>query len=212
MTHPTGGLITWFLLNTRVTPNQVSVAAFAVNLIGAVVVATAAAPAPLPVVVVVFLTWQLGASLDCTDGYLARARGVASSFGAWFDQILDFLSHTVIGGSLVLYAVKATSIDAVGAVLLTTLVLGATLLSVFAPAERNALMGTKPALDPSTHPWLTRLKVALNLTDYAAILAICSIELAFPFLLAPTLVVASLILAGSVATQVALNWFAASRS
>jgi phosphatidylglycerophosphate synthase len=201
-----GAAIALVLLHTRVTPNQVSIAGLFAHLGGAVLVLLAPAPAPLPMVVLVFLIWQLGLSLDCTDGQLARARGIAAPFGAWFDQILDFTTHTAVTGSLVIFGVRAAGLGAEEAVAIAILALAGNLVGLFASAQRNALMGTRPAIDSSVHPVFRLFLLGRHLIDYGAFLAVWSVALLWPPLLLPALAVAALLVIAAVIAQVAINW------
>ncbi len=98
--HPAGAMLALPLYPTRVTPNVVTVAGLVAHLVGAILVATLPVPGPPPTVLVILLVWQLAFSLDCADGQLARARGQASAFGAWFDQLIDVVSHAAVYTSL----------------------------------------------------------------------------------------------------------------
>ena len=201
-----GAIITLFLLRTRVTPNEVSFAGLFANLGGAVLVLLAPAPAPLSTVIAVFLIWQFGFSLDCADGQLARARGSATPFGAWLDQILDFVTHTAVTGSLVIFGVRALGLGAVDAAAIASLAIAGNLIGLFASAQRNALMGTRPAIDPSVHTVFRRLLLGRHLLDYGAFLAVWSVALLWPPLLLPALAVAALLVITAVIAQVAINW------
>jgi phosphatidylglycerophosphate synthase len=211
VTHPIGALIAYLLIDTSITPNMVSVAGLASNLVGAALVLVASAPAPPAIAILVFLAWQLGASLDCADGKLARGRGTSSSFGAWLDQILDFLTHTAIGGSLVVFVVTPAALGSAQSAALATLVIGGTLLGLFTSSERNSLLGTSPALGPDSRPVLRFMWLARHLTDYAAIVTVWTIGLLWPPLLLVALVLAPLLIAGSAAAQVVVNWPRGSR-
>lgn len=201
-----GAAIALALLKTRVTPNQVSIAGLIANLSGAVLVLLAPTPAPLGTAVIVFLLWQLGLSLDNADGQLARARGTAAPFGAWFDQILDFITHTAVTGSLVIFGVRAVGLGAVDAAAIASLAIAGNLIGLFASAQRNALMGTRPAIDPSAHPTYRLLLLGRHLLDYGAFLAVWSVALLWPPLLLPALAVAALLVIAAVIAQVAINW------
>ena len=83
-----GPLANW-LARTTATPNQVTVASFAVAL-GAAAAFSAGAPA-----------WggllaQTSSILDGVDGDLARAQGTATRFGAFFDAVLDRYADAAI--------------------------------------------------------------------------------------------------------------------
>jgi phosphatidylglycerophosphate synthase len=201
-----GAIITLFLLRTSTTPNVVSIAGFTAHLAGASFVIIAPVSPSIPLVIAVFLLWQLAFSLDCADGQLARARDMASPFGAWLDQILDFLGHTAVFGSLLLFAVRTFQPTASETAVLGTFLVSGNLLGLFASAQRNALLGTKPAVDPQSSRTYRFLVLGRHLTDYGASLALSSLGLVWPPLLLVALVLGPAIVAMSVAAQVAINW------
>jgi phosphatidylglycerophosphate synthase len=80
------------LAATSVTPNQVSLAAF---LLGGAALALLAAGRNIEAGVLI----QASSVVDGADGDLARAKGLASRFGALFDAVLDrYADAAVIGG------------------------------------------------------------------------------------------------------------------
>lgn len=204
--RPVGAWIAYALLRTRVTPNMVSVAGCLIHLLGALVVVTSPVPVSPAVAVVAFASWELALALDNADGLLARARDTASPFGAWFDQILDFVNHTAVIAALVAVAAQAVPLSAPQAAILGTLALAGNLVLLFASAQRNALLGTQPALGNDQMARLRPLLVLRNLTDYGAFIAAASLGLLWPPLLIVALVVSSAMSAGLVAVQVAINW------
>ncbi len=204
--RPLGAIIAQGLLRTTVTPNCVSIAGVIVYLAGAALVLAAPLPAPPPLIVLVFAVWQLALALDNADGLLARARGQSSPFGAWLDQILDFVGHSAVIVSLAVFAARALAVGAAEAALVAPLVLGGSLIGLFASAQRNALLGTKPALGPTAHARLGIPRLALHLTDFGLFLAVASAGLKWPSVLAGALVLYPLLVTASVTAQVAINW------
>lgn len=91
--HP---LAAW-LTRTPVTPNQMSVASFAVAS-GAAAAFVAGVPALGGVLA------QTSSILDGTDGDLARMQGTATRFGAFFDAVLDRYADAAIILGMVLSA------------------------------------------------------------------------------------------------------------
>ena len=85
------------LAPTRVHPNVVTLAAFAMMLGAAAVAATKAA-----------IGWNLATAamlavalvLDTSDGHLARLQGTASEFGRWLDAILDELADMTLHAAI----------------------------------------------------------------------------------------------------------------
>ncbi|MFD0685369.1 CDP-alcohol phosphatidyltransferase family protein [Actinomadura fibrosa] len=70
---------------TRITPNQLTVAALVLGL-GA---GACFAAASWPWLLVGALLYHLSFTLDCMDGKIARLKGTGSVFGAWLDYIFD---------------------------------------------------------------------------------------------------------------------------
>ena len=81
--------ITWLLLPTRVTPNQVTTASILCGLICAIFYASGHFLAGS-------LFLFLSHVLDCTDGNLARAKETFSKFGRWLDFIGDRIGEVFI--------------------------------------------------------------------------------------------------------------------
>ncbi len=86
--HFSRPLASWFT-HTPITPNQVTVASFAVAL-GAAVAFAADAPALGGVLA------QTSSILDGADGDLARMQGTATRFGAFLDAVLDRYADAAI--------------------------------------------------------------------------------------------------------------------
>ena len=204
--RPLGAIIAQGLLTTKVSPNSVSIAGLIVNLVGAALVLAAPVPAPALLVVVVFVVWQLALALDNADGLLARARGESSPFGAWLDQILDFVNHSAVIVSLTAFVARAFDFPAAGLSVFTALVLAGSLIGLFTSAQRNALLGTEPALRPAAQARLRIPYMALHLTDFGLFLGAVTIGLAWPPLLLVTLALFPILVTGSVVVQVAMNW------
>lgn len=93
-------LLTWGLMRTSVTPNQVTVGAMFCALISGVCY--------------VFGQWIFGSLflffshlLDCTDGNLARATGAFSPTGKWLDIIGDRLRETLVFLGVMFFFVRS---------------------------------------------------------------------------------------------------------
>jgi phosphatidylglycerophosphate synthase len=204
--RPIGAVIAHALLPSRVTPNMVSIVGSLLHLAGAVVVVLSPVPVPPVVALVAFVTWEFALALDNADGLLARARGVASPFGAWFDQILDFMNHTAVIAALVVVAARTVPLSGPEAAILGTLALAGNLVGLFASAQRNALLGTEPALGEAEMSRLRPLLALRHLTDYGLFIAVASVGLLWPPLLLAALIVSPGLSAALVAGQVAINW------
>jgi phosphatidylglycerophosphate synthase len=85
------------LASTPVTPNQVSVAAFAVAL-GALALLGVGRNIEAGVLI------QASSIVDGVDGDLARAKKMASAFGGLFDAALDRYADAAIAGGMAWYA------------------------------------------------------------------------------------------------------------
>ena len=204
--RPLGAIIARGLLATSVSPNSVTIATVVADLVGAAFVLSARAPAPVPLAVVVFVFWQLALALDNTDGFLARARGQSSPFGAWLDQICDFVGHSAVIVSLAAFVTRAFAFHAVQAAVFAPIVLAGSLIGLFASAQRNALLGTQPALRPAAQARLRIPFMALHLTDFGLFLAVVSVGLVWPPLLLVALALYPVLVTASVVAQVAINW------
>lgn len=92
LNRPLAGRLVRVLFRTRITPNQVTLAAFAVGAAGAVFFLHARAWS----FAVGGLLAQLSSIIDCADGMLARARGRSSAYGAVLDLILDRMNEFLL--------------------------------------------------------------------------------------------------------------------
>lgn len=86
--RPVAALLVSAVASTRVTPNQITLASFAVGLASAGLLVALPGHAGLLAAVLVF---QASYVLDCADGMLARWRGVASPGGHLLDFLMDEL-------------------------------------------------------------------------------------------------------------------------
>jgi phosphatidylglycerophosphate synthase len=86
--RPVAAVLVSWLANTRITPNQVTLASFVVGIVAAGLLLCW--PGHLGLIVAV-LVYQASYVLDCADGMLARWRGVASPAGHLLDFLMDEL-------------------------------------------------------------------------------------------------------------------------
>jgi phosphatidylglycerophosphate synthase len=77
------------LLPFPITPNQITVGALLLSLVGAACIALPGLAAP----VLGALLLQLTAVLDCVDGEIARAKVLETEWGEWLDITSDTLIH-----------------------------------------------------------------------------------------------------------------------
>jgi phosphatidylglycerophosphate synthase len=91
--RPAAAVLVDAVKDTRITPNQITLASFAVG------VASAALIIALPGrtgLIVAALVYQASYVLDCADGMLARWRGIASPAGHLLDFLMDELKAFAI--------------------------------------------------------------------------------------------------------------------
>ena len=93
---PVSFAITRRLLRTAVTPNQIT----AFNLLIALLAAFCVAWGEYPVRILGALLIQFHSILDGCDGEVARLKGSASKFGAWFDTLTDDFSNNLFFAAL----------------------------------------------------------------------------------------------------------------
>ncbi len=199
-----GALIVLALRGTSVSPNSVTLFGLALYLPTAWYLATRSTVGIVGAIVLM-LWWQLAFSMDCADGMLARDRRQASPFGAWLDQLVDFVSHFIVFVSLAVFLVGALALPAVPAVLLVAFVLGSNLLQLFASSQRVHIMGTAPALKDDRSA-VAILAQGRHLSDYGALLFAAAL-----LVLAPRALLVLLVLYGTLCTltvlgQVVINW------
>ena len=89
-----------FLHALKLTPNAITLIAFGITVLSAVIVAWGY----LWIGGIVFL---VGSGLDLMDGALARLTGTASPFGALLDSVFDRLGEASLFVGLAVYALRA---------------------------------------------------------------------------------------------------------
>ncbi len=93
--RPLARVFTSAVLNTRVSPNQATLAALACGLAAASCAALGSAPLAL----LAGLFYWMGGVLDCVDGELARLRLQSSKIGEWLDSMVDeFSTVSLVAG------------------------------------------------------------------------------------------------------------------
>jgi phosphatidylglycerophosphate synthase len=90
--RPVGRRLLSVLVNTPVTPNQVSMAAIVIGLVAAGLMSVGT----WWTAVWAALTLQLSAIVDCVDGDLARAHCRESAVGKWLDIVGDQVVHLAV--------------------------------------------------------------------------------------------------------------------
>lgn len=81
-----------WLVRTPLTPNQISFSAFLLGALAAFLFATG----QHPVLVAGGVLAQVSSILDGCDGEVARLREEGSSYGAWFDAVLDRMADALL--------------------------------------------------------------------------------------------------------------------
>lgn len=104
LNRPLASLIVRAVFRTRITPNQLTYAAFIIGLGGSFFLFQGR-PAAL---VVGGVLVELSSIVDCADGMLARARDQRSEFGAYLDLFLDRVNEYFLVLASVVGFYKAT--------------------------------------------------------------------------------------------------------
>lgn len=203
--HPAGALIALPLLHTRITPNMVTLAGVAVQLLGALYAAFLAPPAALWSVLVVILLWQVAFSLDCADGQLARARGATSAFGAWLDQMADSVGRSAVYIALSIYLARALTWDATIAAAFGSAAVSLALIQTFSTWQRVSVIGARPVGERASAP-VRLMYLVRHLLDYGAFLFVAALLMLLPVALLAFLVAAAIVNAAYIAAQITLSW------
>jgi 1L-myo-inositol 1-phosphate cytidylyltransferase / CDP-L-myo-inositol myo-inositolphosphotransferase len=90
--RPVSALVTLALLRTRITPNQVTLAAGLLGLAAGAVIAHGGREMP----VIGAFMFQLSVILDCVDGELARLKQQFSRWGEWLDIVTDTVATVAV--------------------------------------------------------------------------------------------------------------------
>lgn len=89
-----------WLVNTSITPNQISLAVFFMSLIAALLFAVAS----YPLLILGGILAQFSSIVDGCDGEVARLKYLSSRYGGWLDAVLDRYSDGLLLFGLTLYA------------------------------------------------------------------------------------------------------------
>lgn len=128
-------ILTRFFLQTNVTPNQISILSFFLTLLAGFLF-TASSYASI--LIAGFFT-QFASILDGVDGEIARVKLSSSSFGAWFDTILDRYGDiaVVTGASISIYREEQSGI----AIIVAVLALTGSILSSYSSYTMKSIFG-----------------------------------------------------------------------
>jgi len=100
------------LIESRLTPNTISLTGFALNVVAAVLVVE-------ELFVPAALAFIAGSLMDMFDGRYSRMSGKGTPFGAFLDSTLDRIEEGVVLAAVAAYFAKRGDELAVGAVVLT---------------------------------------------------------------------------------------------
>lgn len=95
-----GSYIVYLLQKTSITPNHITILSFISSIFGILLIAAT------PYKIIGAFFYFIGLVLDCTDGQLARLKGMGSKFGKWLDGFVDEMVRGLlyIGLSLAVYS------------------------------------------------------------------------------------------------------------
>jgi CDP-diacylglycerol--glycerol-3-phosphate 3-phosphatidyltransferase len=100
------------LIESRLTPNAISLTGFALNLVAAALVLDDR-------FVLAAIAFIVGSVMDMFDGRYSRMSGKGTPFGAFLDSTLDRVEEGVVLAAVAAYFAKRSDDIAVGAVVLT---------------------------------------------------------------------------------------------
>lgn len=129
-------VFTFYMLKwmPRITPSQVSSLSFVVSAVG---IALFLHPDFVWKLFGVLLL-QIGFSLDCSDGEIARIQNASSPFGAWYDSVLDrfkeFLMLSALTASWYIHVSQDVKVIVVGALA----IIGLQLVSYLREAKKSS--------------------------------------------------------------------------
>src|SRR3954469_21710699 len=129
------------LIESRLTPNTISLTGFALNLVAAVLVTQK----------LFFLggvAFIVGSVMDTLDGRYSRMSGKGTQFGAFLDSTLDRIEEGVVLAAVAWYF--ADSGDAVAAAICVVAVLGSLMVSY--PRARAEALGIECKVGLATRP------------------------------------------------------------
>jgi phosphatidylglycerophosphate synthase len=201
-----GSALALVLRRTPATPNLLTIVGLTLHIAVAAFVLTLGRNVSGLSVAVVAIGWQAAFAFDCADGQLARDKGLASPFGAWLDQLADFVSHLAVYLSLAVFLTRALRLPPVGSAMFAVSIFGASIFYLFATAQRNALLGSGGGIHVEGSRWLKMASSVRHLPDYGAMLLVNSILLLEPLALLIFLSVAAAVSFLITLGQIGYNW------
>lgn len=143
--RPVARPIVRLLIDTRVSPNQVTIAAMLCGLAAAALATRGVASATLAA----GLLYWIGSALDCMDGDLARLRLTSSKTGEWLDAIADETSTYALCAGLGLGLARSGHDPAWATIGVVTAAAGAlALVPLYLTLHRRGLR-----IDTAQFPW-----------------------------------------------------------
>jgi len=100
LNRPLSIRISKWLVNTNITPNQISLSVFFMSFIAALLFTVAS----YPLLIIGGILAQFASIVDGCDGEVARLKYLSSHYGGWLDAVLDRYSDGFLLFGLTLYA------------------------------------------------------------------------------------------------------------
>jgi len=139
------GFITGLLVNTPVTPNQVTI----ISLILGIASAAFFSHGAHTYTIIAGLFYFISTVFDQCDGEVARYKQMTSDFGKTFDIIVDSIVNTTItiGITIAIYKTNGSGLSIIAGLLAMTGIVISLLLTTYFSHENNNNTGTKEMLD-----------------------------------------------------------------
>ena len=139
------GFITWLLVKTPVTPNQVTI----ISLILGIASAAFFSHGAHTYTIIAGLFYFISTVFDQCDGEVARYKQMTSDFGKTFDIIVDSIVNATItiGITIAIYKTNGSGLSIIAGLLAMTGIVISLLLTTYFSHENNNNTGTKEMLD-----------------------------------------------------------------
>ena len=139
------GFITWLLVKTPVTPNQVTI----ISLILGIASAAFFSHGAHTYTIIAGLFYFISTVFDQCDGEVARHKQMTSDFGKTFDIIVDSIVNATItiGITIAIYKTNGSGLSIMAGLLAMTGIVISLLLTTYFSHENNNNTGTKEMLD-----------------------------------------------------------------
>jgi phosphatidylglycerophosphate synthase len=139
------GFITWLLVKTPVTPNQVTI----ISLILGIASAAFFSHGAHTYTIIAGLFYFISTVFDQCDGEVARHKQMTSDFGKTFDIIVDSIVNATItiGITIAIYKTNGSGLSIIAGLLAMTGIVISLLLTTYFSHENNNNTGTKEMLD-----------------------------------------------------------------